>query len=178
MTDQQPVSVVPLTLPTANRAVTEWHRHHAPIPGGFAWWAVGAVVDGVLVGAAIAGRPTNRNNDDRVTVEVLRLASDGTPNVCSALLGACARAAKAIGAARCITYTLSRESGVSLRAAGWVCEEDGIESWWTHAGSRTPAVTRDHMRERKARWAVHFTDRPAYELPWSDDVNRTQEALW
>jgi hypothetical protein len=165
---QPHIDLVPLTLPTANRAVSEWHRHHAPIPGGFAWWAVGAVTDSRLVGAAIAGRPTNRNNDDRVTVEVLRVATDGTENACSALLGACARAAKAIGARRCITYTLDSEGGASLRGSGWVREADGITSWWTHQGSRTPAVTRPHMKEGKVRWAVHFTDRPAYVLPWDD----------
>lgn len=163
------VDVVPLTLPTANRAVTEWHRHHAPIPGGFAWFAVGAVVDGMLVGAAIAGRPTNRNNDDRVTVEVLRLATDGTENACSALLGACARAAKAIGAERCITYTLDAEGGASLRGAGWVMEAEGITSWWTHTGTRTPAVARPHMDARKVRWAVHFRPRPTYVTPWEDE---------
>ncbi len=151
------VDVVPTTLPKANALVAKWHRHHAPIPGGFGWWCVAAVVDGTVVGVAIAGRPTNRNNDDGQTVEVLRLATDGTPNACSALLGACARAAKAIGARRAITYTLSEESGASLRGAGWVCEcEDTGRSWWTHEGTRPPAVKRDHMERTKARWSVVF----------------------
>lgn len=172
---QPQIACVPLTLPVANRAVSEWHRHHAPIPGGFAWWAVGAVADGRLCGIAIAGRPTNRNNDDRLTVEVLRLATDGTENACSALLGACGRAAKAIGARRCITYTLDSEGGASIRGAGWVREADGIESWWTHAGSRTPAVDREHMRSAKVRWALHFTGRPSYVLPWSDETESTAQ---
>lgn len=153
-----PLQIVPLTLPKANGFVRRLHRHHAPLPGGFAWFCIGVVCDGELVGAAIAGRPTNRNNDDGQTVEVLRVATDGTRNAPSALLGACARAAKAIGAARCITYTLESEGGGSLRAAGWIREQDGIESWWTHAGSRTPAVTRAHHDEKKVRWAVHFRE--------------------
>jgi hypothetical protein len=165
VTVQAPVLVVPVTLPTANRAVERWHRHHAPIPGGFAWFCCGAIVAETLVGVAIAGRPTNRNNDDRQTVEVLRLASDGTPNVCSALLGACARAAKALGARRVLTYTLTSETGASLRGAGWVCEEaDTGQSWWGHTGTRTPAVGRDHFTQSKARWVVHF--RPL--VPWRD----------
>ena len=82
------VATTPLTQPQANAAVAAWHRHHAPIPGGFAWFCVGAVVDGCLVGAAIAGRPTNRNNDDGGTVEVLRVATDGTANAPSSALGA------------------------------------------------------------------------------------------
>lgn len=157
------IRVVPITLPVANRFVDEHHRHHAPIPGGFAWFCVGAVADGRLVGVAIAGRPTNRNNDDRFTVEVLRVATDGTSDAPSALLGACARAAKALGAERCITYTLEAESGASLRGAGWVLEAEGIESWWSRGLSRTPAVDRAHMAERKRRWAVHFGGNPVID---------------
>jgi hypothetical protein len=158
------LDVVPVTLPVANRVVERWHRHHAPIPGGFAWWAVAAVASGRIVGVAIAGRPTNRNNDDRQTVEVLRVATDGTPNACSALLGACARCAKAIGARRVITYTLSSESGASLRGAGWECEEEDTgRSWWTSTGTRPPAREREHMAQSKARWAVTFREAVVYE---------------
>lgn len=152
---RQPViHVVPTTLPVANRYVERWHRHHAPIPGGFGWWCVAAVAEGTVRGVAIAGRPTNRNNDDGQTVEVLRVACDGTPNAPSALLGACARAARAIGASRIITYTLDEESGASLRGAGWVREADGIQTWWHTGSSRTPAVEREHMGKRKVRWGL------------------------
>jgi hypothetical protein len=161
---------VPLTLPKANECVARWHRHHAPLPGGFAWFAVGAVTDGSLVAAAIAGRPTNRNNDDGQTVEVLRLASDGTRNACSLLLGACARAAKAIGAWRCITYTLEPESGASLRAVGWERQRDGITSWWAHSGSRTPAIERDHLAVPKVRWAIEFRAGPVEFVPGRNAV--------
>lgn len=166
---QQTVTIVPLTLPKANALVTSLHRHHAAIPGGFGWFCVGAVVGKTLVGCAIAGRPTNRNNDDGQTVEVLRVATDGTPNAPSALLGACSRAARAVGASRIITYTLDSESGTSLRGAGWRLEADGIESWWTHPGKdgkgRTPAVDRPHMAARKVRWGLAFREHVAYEMP-------------
>jgi hypothetical protein len=168
---QTAVTVVPLTLPTANRAVELWHRHHAPIPGGFGWFCVGAVSEGVIVGAAIAGRPTNRNNDDGQTVEVLRVATDGTPNACSALLGACQRAAKAIGASRIITYTLDDESCSSLKAVGWEREKDGITSWWTAGTSRTPAVDRPHMTQGKVRWGSHFRGVVAYVVPDAPSVD-------
>lgn len=171
------IDLVPLTLPTANRMVALWHRHHAPIPGGFAWFCVGAVHDGQLCGVAIAGRPTNRNNDDRTTVEVLRVATDGTEHAPSALLGACARAAKAIGASRVITYTLDSEGGASLRGAGWVREADGITSWWHKGSSRTAAIARPHMNQRKVRWAKHFLPRPSWTEPTETPVITTQEAL-
>ena len=179
---QRIVSVVPTTLPKANEYVKRLHRHHAPIPGGFGWFCVAAVVDGTVRGVAIAGRPTNRNNDDGQTVEVLRVAADGTPNVPSALLGACARAAKAIGASRIITYTLQSESGSSLRGAGWVREADGITSWWTHPGKdgngRVPAVDRPHMAEAKVRWAVNFRPPVPCEYAQSDRSVPMQDDLF
>jgi hypothetical protein len=171
------VEVVPVTLPTANDVVGRWHRHHAPIPAGFVWWCVAAVADRQIVGVAIAGRPTNRNNDDGQTVEVLRVATDGTPNACSALLAACARAAKAIGASRCITYTLDGESGSSLMGAGWVHESAGITSSWMKGTSRRTAVPREHMDVPKSRWAIHF--RPIIEVaPLAPLADTDQPQLW
>lgn len=178
MNGQLVVTVVPLTLPEANRYVTAWHRHHAPIPGGFGWFCVGAVADGVIRGVAIAGRPTNRNNDDRQTVEVLRVATDGTPNAPSALLGACVRAARAIGAARVITYTLDAESGSSLRGAGWTQEADGIESWWHTGQSRTRAVDRPHMAQTKVRWACVLRAPVPYAHTVQSDEGSAQEGLF
>jgi hypothetical protein len=173
MNAQPRIDIIPITLPTANRYVTKWHRHHAPIPGGFAWWACAAVANGQIVGIAIAGRPTNRNNDDGQTVEVLRVATNGTSNAPSALLGACARAAKAIGARRILTYTLTTEGGASLRGAGWVLEcEDVGKSWWAHTGTRTPAVQRDHLAIPKARWGLTWRERIAVEIE-ADEVPPT-----
>ena len=149
----------PLTVPKANESIERLHRHHGPIPPGFAWFCCGAFDGERCVGVAIAGRPTNRNNDDGMTVEVLRVATDGTKNASSMLLAACAKAAEAIGARRCITYTLESEGGSSLRASGWIREADGIRSWWSNAGTRTPAISREHMKHNKVRWARHFKKR-------------------
>jgi hypothetical protein len=168
---QPHIDIVPVTLPVANAMVDRIHRHHAPIPGGFGWFCVAAIADSEIVGVAIAGRPTNRNNDDGQTVEVLRVAADGTPNAPSALLGACARAARALGAWRVITYTLESETGASLRGAGWVREADGIESWWHRGMSRTPAITRDHMTQRKVRWAVTLREAPIPYTLHEDDTD-------
>lgn len=175
MTGQPVVTIVPLTLPKANDLVRSLHRHHAALPGGFAWFCLGAVAEGRLVGCAIAGRPTNRNNDDGQTVEVLRVATDGTPNAPSALLGAATKAARAIGARRIITYTLDNETGSSLKGAGWSREADGIQSWWTHKGKdgngRTVAVDRPHMGVSKVRWGVTFRDLVEYETPSPEPMN-------
>jgi hypothetical protein len=75
---------------------------------------------GELVGVGIAGRPTSKEYDDRTTLEITRVCSDGTRNACSMLYGALARAAKALGYECVITYTREDEPGASLRAAGFV----------------------------------------------------------
>lgn len=50
---------------------------------------------------------------------IARVATDGTRNACSMLLGAICRAAAALGYVEAWTYTLPHESGSSLRAAGF-----------------------------------------------------------
>lgn len=122
--------LVPVTLAQANEHVAAWHRHNRPVPG--AKFCVGAADDdGVLRAVAIVGRPVARNYDDGHTLEVTRVASDGTRNANSMLYGACQRAAFALGYRRLITYTQADESGSSLRAAGWkvIAERPARAGW-------------------------------------------------
>ncbi len=108
----------PVTLAQANEHVAAWHRHNRPVPG--AKFSIGCCdEDGVLRAVAICGRPVARSFDDGDTIEVNRVASDGTRNACSMLYAACSRAAFALGYRRIVTYTQASESGASLRAAGW-----------------------------------------------------------
>ena len=111
------LEIVPLKLAEANAFVIEHHRHHRPVVGHR--FSIGVARDGLLVGAAIVGRPVARAFDNGTTAEVTRLVTDGTRNACSALYAACWRAWRAMGGHRLITYTLASESGASLRAAGW-----------------------------------------------------------
>lgn len=111
------MSLIPLPLDEANAFVEKVHRHHGPVVGHK--FSLGAVKDGEVVGVAIVGRPTARRRDDGLTLEVTRLATDGTRNACSFLYGACARAAFALGYHRLGTYILASESGASLKASGW-----------------------------------------------------------
>jgi hypothetical protein len=110
------MEAVPLHLREANEFVARHHRHNLPTVGGK--FAVGAAVDGKLVGVAIAGRPVARRLDDGKTLEVLRVCTDGTPNANSFLYGRVKRIALLLGYSRVITYTLEEESGASLRAVG------------------------------------------------------------
>lgn len=109
--------IVPVNRDQAFAFIARWHRHHPPPVANV--WAVGVAAGDTLVGVATCGRPVARAYQDGLTVEVTRVATDGTPNACSALYGACWRAAKAMGYRRAITYTQDGESGSSLRAAGW-----------------------------------------------------------
>jgi hypothetical protein len=113
-----PLRIVPVNRDRAFAFIEAWHRHHPPPTANV--WAVGVAASNELVGVATAGRPIARRLQDGLTVEVTRVATDGTPNACSALYAACWRAAKAMGYTRAVTYTQEGESGASLRAAGWL----------------------------------------------------------
>lgn len=140
--------VVPLHLAEANALVEQWHRHHQPVPG--AKFAVGVADGDRVCGAAIVGRPVARHLQDGWTLEVVRCVTDGTRNACSALYGAAARAAFALGYKRLITYTLPEEGGSSLRGAGWrvVAERTGGGAWSRRSRPRVDT----HPQQQKIRW--------------------------
>ena len=108
------MEAVPIHLREANEYVAKYHRHSLPTVGGK--FAVGAALDGKLVGVAIAGRPVARKLDNGKTLEVLRVCTNGTRNAC--MYGRVKRIAHLMGYEKVITYTLEEESGASLRAVG------------------------------------------------------------
>jgi len=97
----------------------------------------------MLVGVAIIGRPVSRHRQDGRTLEITRLCVRGdepkvidrhgkehAPAACSFLYGAAWRAILALGYSRLGTYILKRESGASLRAAGYyIVRETPGKSW-------------------------------------------------
>ncbi|WP_160050812.1 XF1762 family protein [Nocardiopsis sp. FR4] len=112
------LTLVPVPLAEAKAFIEVWHRHLKP-PRGHKF-SLGLIGDeGVLVAVAVVGRPVARGLDDGRTLEVTRLASDGSRNTCSMLYAASWRAARALAYRRLVTYTRADESGASLRAAGW-----------------------------------------------------------
>lgn len=108
---------VPLELKTANEYVNMLHRHHDAVYRDK--YRVGAMLNGMLVGVVQVGRPVSRMLDDGKTVEVVRLCTNGTKDVCSFLYSKAARIAKEMGYERIITYILDSEQGTSLKACGW-----------------------------------------------------------
>jgi hypothetical protein len=145
MTELRPI---PLTLDEANTLVTHWHRHHRALAQ--AKFCIGAALsDGRICGAAIVGRPVARLFDDGASLEVNRLVTDGTPNACSMLYGAVARAAKALGYSKVWTYTRADESGASLRAAGWRLDDPAIRARsWNMPGRQREDKTEIVQRKR------------------------------
>lgn len=131
-----------IELKAANAFVAKHHRHHGPVTGHR--FSLGCIrrEDQRLCGVAIVGRPLARKINDETTVEVLRLCTDGTPNACSVLYGACMRAARALGYQRIITYTLDDEPGTSLRAAGWTFGYRTAGGAWSRDGR--PRKTSEH----------------------------------
>ena len=157
---QARLHVGPITLREANAFVTLHHRHHKASRGHR--WSTGVYdTERVLHGVAICGRPVARQIDHKLVVEVVRVATDGTPNACSTLYGAACRQAKAHGYAHAMTYTLHTESGTSLLAAGWkpVAVTDG-GSWSREGREREDK----HPIIPKVRWECRCSHAPRLGL--------------
>lgn len=139
----------PITLKEANAFVGKVHRHHG-VTRGCKFAVCLESVDGRIVGVAICGRAVSRMVDQRMTLEVTRLATDGTKNACSKLYGACARVAREMGYTKIQTYVLASETGTSLIGSGWVREAEVPGRGWS-----CPSRGRvdKHPTEAKARWA-------------------------
>lgn len=149
------INIVPVTITEAKVFVANFHRHNKAPQGGL--FAVGAAhSDNGLIGVAVVGRPTARALQDGFTCEVTRccVVDNAPKGACSALYGACWRAARALGWRRIITYTLQSESGASLRGAGWrvlaECKPRNPSGWQSRAGRDWQPV----VGQAKFRWGM------------------------
>jgi hypothetical protein len=165
---------VPLTLgPYPTKYAEEWmrrvHRRLPDLTGSM--WCIGLWVGDEMRGLAAVGRPNARKADalarQRLAIlSVLRVAViEGTKNGCSALYGACSRAAQGMGADGLNTYIHNDELGTSLKAANWIedGETDGGE-WDREGGGRQRMLVVDPNPKR--RWWA----------PWSKAVQPKKEA--
>jgi hypothetical protein len=108
----------PISFREARTFIDEYHRHHvAPQGNKFSI----ALYDGdLVVGVIIAGRPISRHQDDQLTLEVTRCCvKEAYKNGVSKLYSSVCRVAEAMGYRRVITYTLTDESGASMRASNF-----------------------------------------------------------
>lgn len=123
------LTIRPVSLKDANKFIIGKHRHHDKVQGHK--FSVACYSGDKLVGVGCAGRPVSRMLDNGLTIEVTRVCSDGTYNACSMIYSSLARASKALGYKKIITYILFNELGTSLKASGWICEDDdcGGNTW-------------------------------------------------
>jgi len=149
------LTIVPITQKEAKEYIRVHHRHHKPSVGSVFNLAVAK--GGDIVGVAMVGRPVARGADNGWTLEVNRVATDGTKNACSMLYGAAWRVAKNLGWLRLITYTLPEEGGASLRGAGWrLIGERGGGSWSCKSRPRVDTAP----LQMKFRWEIGQGDGP------------------
>jgi hypothetical protein len=163
---------VPCSVTRAREVVESWHRHHGPSTSGLYAAAV-ATEDGTVRGVALIGRPVARLLDDGWTLEVTRVATDGTPNACSALYGIARRLAAALGYARLVTYTRVDEPGSSPRAAGLVDEGPIRARSWDMPGRRRTDKTEIVQRRR---WGLALGE--SMPLEWPTKPPPQREQLW
>lgn len=145
---------VPMELKDAQNYINTYHRHHQAVHRDK--FRIAAMEDGKIVGVVQVGRPVSRVLDDGNTLEVLRLCSDGTKNVCSFLYSKAAKVAKEMGYKKIITYILESEPGTSLKASGWHCEA-------THVGGSDWNVP-SRPREVIASQLSLFPEKPKYPV--------------
>ncbi len=154
------VFVRPIPIKHALKFNADVHRRQPKLQGGM--WAIAAEIDGATVGVAIVGHPQARMAARPGVLEVLRCAVlPQAKNACSALYGACSRAARAMGADDLFTYIHGDESGHSLKAAGWVPLGETGGGEWSRDG-RQRKLSIDPKPKRK--WGVAWGPRTAAQL--------------
>jgi hypothetical protein len=120
------MGVRPISRKDAFSWIKATHSHLKKLPAGDLF-RVGVFVEGRLVCVALAGRPVASQYGPYHTIEVSRVASDGsTNNAASKAIGAILRAATALGYKEAVTYTMLCELGTSYLATGWSL--DGVTS--------------------------------------------------
>lgn len=156
------------------RIVARWHRRHPDMTG--AMWAIGVFDGGAPVGVATVGRPSRQMQVGAERLAVTRVAVDNLPRVidlqnrehansaCSMLYGACARAARQMGAVDLLTYTHLDEPGISLRGAGWV---EDVHVTKDESGDRP-------SRPRKNAASSKSGPKRRWWAPWSAYVNTAE----
>ena len=155
------LKAVPLTLAQANEFVSLLHRHHKPCVGHR--FSIGCMDEsGKIVGVCIAGRPVSSSTNQEWVLEVSRLATDSTPNACSFLYGAAAKAAKALGYVSIQTFILESEPGTSLRASGW------------KRVSKTRKQSNFHVRPHKKDKSKRVIDTLGVKTKWVRELNETE----
>lgn len=145
----------PIPFAQARAFVDKNHRHNsAPQSHKF---SIGLLHFGKLVGVIIASTPKAKALDDRFTLELNRCCVlPDQRNACSKLYAKAILAGRSMGYRRFVTYTLTSESGSSLKAVGF--KLDGLTqarpNGWNHP-SRPRKMPERYPTEQKCRWLLY-----------------------
>ena len=140
----------PISLKLANEFVLANHRHNKPVAGHK--FSIGLFDDERLIGIAICGRPVARMVDDGLTLEILRVCTDGTRNANSMLYARVKRIAQVMGYQKVLTYTLKEESGASLKAVG--AQKNGTIKGREWSREKRKRDTQKVYDKEKVRWIL------------------------
>ena len=156
----------PLNLSEASAFTAEHHRHSKPLKrhkfsigayiaetngisksaGDKKWSAIPSDKD-KLRGCVTVDNCSSSWSSKNDTLEVRRLVTDGTDNLCSFLYAKAVQACRAMGYKNIITYTQPYECGISLLASGFAI--DGTQ----HYGSK---VYRWINRNSHQKWLTNY----------------------
>lgn len=154
---------IPMTRDQANAYIVSHHRHHGRVSGHR--FILAATLDGECVGVAVAGRPRARMIDQYKHLEVNRLCTTETRNVCSFLYSRASRVARELGFESVFTAILASESGASLKASGWVYVYTSPGRTQDRPSRRRPDKS---PTEDKQIWAPHWCASVVATLNTSD----------
>lgn len=110
---------VPIAVKHAIPLVVRWHAHSGPPQEHQAAIACRLVGASEPCGVAVVGEPVAQAWCGTGIGEVVRVATDGTEHAASWCYGAARRLLKAMGFRCWVSYTLEREAGTCLLAAGF-----------------------------------------------------------
>lgn len=130
-----------------------------------------------VVGVAIVGNPLSATYMDGFTAEVLRscVLPDPPKNCNSLLYGACRRIWFEMGGHKILTYTLTHESGASLRGAGWTLAAEtkppNAATWNKKDHLSDKRINQPVTSIRKYRWEAINPNWIDYEPIWPIQVD-------
>ena len=173
------IRLAPIDHVEVNQFVQQHHRHNAMLRFQQFYLSIRDTKDklrGVALMRTPIASPTGAAFVD--ALEVTRCCTDGVKNGCSMLYGACSRIAQALGYKRIITYTLTTESGASLKASGFEIEHTTVPKphiTWNTRPDRHPQLVTGMVDVIplgiKYRWSKH------YKPPKNISVERKQKFL-
>jgi len=156
-------------LRAANDFVQAHHRHNSRTARDGGKFAICCEFGDRVVGVAIVGNPLSATYMDREryghVAEVLRTCTneDAPKNAVSFLYGACTRICREMGFDTLISYTLTDESGASLKGAGWqhVADTKPVSPGWRKKDHLSETrVFQEVMNKVKRRWQCRLRQHP------------------